>query len=110
MQRMLNPNNTRVLVASRSRNVNPPHGDLVLSVVSICDNSNLNIIGVKFDSSLTFEDHERGIVSRFSQRIGILGLVKEGAFVDTFMFFRCYTMHLFCQSFSIKFSGVGVSC
>ena len=59
---ILNPNKTKALVVSRSRTVNPPHGDLVLSGVSICDNLNLEILGVKFDSRLTFEDHVRGIV------------------------------------------------
>ena len=38
---------------------------------------------------LTFEDHVRGIVSRFSQRIGVLRLMKR-IFVDTFVLFRCY--------------------
>ena len=33
---MLNTNKTKVLVVNRSRTVNPPHGDLVLSGVSIC--------------------------------------------------------------------------
>ena len=31
---------------------------------------NLDILGVKFDSRLTFEDNVRGIVSRVSHRIG----------------------------------------
>ena len=43
--------------------LNHPHGDLVLSVVSICASPNVDIFGVKFDSRLTFEDHVRGIVS-----------------------------------------------
>ena len=33
---ILNPNKTKALVVSRSRTVNPPHGDLVFSGVSIC--------------------------------------------------------------------------
>ena len=55
---ILNPNKTKALVVSRSRTVSPPHGDLVWSGVS-----NLDILGVKFDRKLTFEDHVRGIVS-----------------------------------------------
>ena len=69
--------------------MNPLHGDLVLSLVSICANPNLDILGVKFDSRLTFEDRVRGIVSRVSQRIGILRLVKR-VFVDTSVLLRCY--------------------
>ena len=56
---ILNPSKTKVLVVSRSRTVNPPHGDLVLSEVSICVSPNLEILGVKFDGRLTFEDHVR---------------------------------------------------
>ena len=44
---------------------------------------------MKFDIKLTFEDHVRGIVSRVSQRIGILRLVKR-IFVDTSVLLRCY--------------------
>ena len=47
--------------------MNPPHGDLVLSWVSICASPNLDILGVKFVRKLTFEDHLRGIVSRVSR-------------------------------------------
>ena len=46
--------------------VSPPHGDLVLSWISIRASANLDILGVKFDSKITFEDHVRGIVSRAS--------------------------------------------
>ena len=74
---ILNPNKTKALVFSRCRTVNPPHGDLVLSVVSIWGSSNLHIFGVKFDSRLAFEDHVHGIVSCVFQRIGILRLVKR---------------------------------
>ena len=49
-------------MVSRSRTVNPPHGALVLSGVSISVSPNLDILGVKFDSRLTFEDHVRGFV------------------------------------------------
>ena len=44
---------------------------------------------MKFDSKLTFEDHVRGIVSRVSQRIGSLRLVKR-KFVYTSVLLRCY--------------------
>ena len=57
-------------MGSRSRTVNPPQGDLVLSVVFTCDSPYFDIPCVKFDNRLTFEDHVLGIVSRVSQRIG----------------------------------------
>ena len=43
------------LVVNRFRNAIAPHGDLVLSGVSICASLNLVILGVKFDSRLTFK-------------------------------------------------------
>ena len=95
---ILNPSKTKALVVSRSRTVNPPHGDLVLSLVSIRDSPNIDILCVKFDSKFTFEDHVRGIVSRVSQTIGILRLVKR-IFVDTSAF--VVILHLFSQSLSI---------
>ena len=87
---MLNPHKIKALVISRSRTVNPPGGDLVLSGVSIRANANLDILGVKFDSKPTFEDHMHHIVCRVSQRISILRLVKR-IFVDTSVLLRCYS-------------------
>ena len=69
--------------------MNLPHGDLVLSGVSIRVSPSHDILCGKFGSKLTFEDHVRGIVSRVSQRIGILRLVKR-MFVDTSVLLRCY--------------------
>ena len=91
---IMNPNETRALVVScRSRTVNHPHGDLAFSGVSIRASITLDILGLKFDSMLTFEDHVRGIVFRVSQRIGILRLVKL-IFVDTTVLHRCYFANL----------------
>ena len=74
---LLNPNKTKSLVVNRSRTASPPHGNLDLSEVSIRASPNLDILGVKFDSKVTFEEHVRGIVFRVTQRIGILRLVKR---------------------------------
>ena len=103
-----NPNKTKALVVSRSKTVNPPHGDFVLSGVCICASPNLDILHVKFDSRLTFEDHVRGIVSRVSQKIGILGLVKL-VFEDTTVLLRCYYAFVVFNPW-VLFSGVGVYC
>ena len=64
---ILNRYKTKALVVSRSSSVNPFLGDLVLSGVSICASPNLDILCVKFDRRLAFEDHVRGIVSSVSQ-------------------------------------------
>ena len=86
---ILNPSKTKALFVSRSRTVNLPHGDLVLSGVSICASPHHDILGVKFDSRLTLEHHVRGIVCRVSQRIIILRLVRR-LFVDSSALLRCY--------------------
>ena len=49
--------------------MNPPHGDLVLSGVSNWASPNLDIIGVKFDTRFTFEDHVRGIQLEATERV-----------------------------------------
>ena len=86
---ILNPNKAKALVVCRSRTVNPPRGDLVLSMVAIRASPNLEIFGVKFDSKFTFEDHVCSIVSRVSQTICILRLVKH-IFLDTSVVLRSY--------------------
>ena len=83
---MLNPNKTKTLMVNRSWTVNHPLGDLVLFGVSICAGLNFDILGLKFDSRLTFEDHVRGIVA---QRIFILRFMKP-VFVYTSMLLHCY--------------------
>ena len=88
--------------------VSPPHGDSVLPGVSIWASPNLNILGVKFGSKLTIEDHVCGIVSSVSQRIGIMTLVKMYICGHC-----CVTSLLFCICFPnpwVLFSLVRVSC
>ena len=86
---ILNPNKTKALVVSRTRILSPHHCDLDLSLVSIRANPKLDILGLKFDSKLTFEDDARGIISLVSRRIGILRSVKR-IFVDTSVLLCCY--------------------
>ena len=42
---IVNPYKSKALVVSRSKIVNPPHGDLVFNGVSICTSPNLDILG-----------------------------------------------------------------
>ena len=82
---ILNPNKIKALVVSGSRTLNSPNGDMVLSGVYIHAPPNLDILGVKFYSKLTFES----IVSCISQSICILRLVKH-VLVDTTVLLHCY--------------------
>ena len=54
---------------------------------------------VKFDSKLTFENHVCLIISRVSQRIGVLRLMKRVLWTPLCCFIA--TMHSFSQSLSI---------
>ena len=85
---ILNLNKTKVIVVGRSRTVSNPDGALVLRGVSIRASPNLNILGVKFDGKLNFEDHVCGIVF-----LGILRLVNL-IFVST----CCVIAILLCSS------------
>ena len=85
---ILNLNKNKYLVISRSKTVNPLHGDLVLSGVSIRESPNLDTLGVKFDSNLIILDHVCSIFSRVFLRIRILRLVKR-IYVDTYVLLRC---------------------
>ena len=60
---ILNPNKTKALVVFRSRTVNPPNDDLVLSEFPFVLS---DILGVKFYSRLTFEDHMCVVLSPVS--------------------------------------------
>ena len=86
---ILNPRKATALKVCRSRTLSFTQGDLFLSGVSIRVSPYLDIVGVKFDRKLIFEDSVRGIVSSVFQRIGILRLMKC-IFADTSVLFRCY--------------------
>ena len=68
----LNPKKTQSMIISRSRTPNPPHSELRIdgAVLAICNA--FKILGLTFDSKLTFEKHIRNVASGISQKIGIL--------------------------------------
>ena len=70
---------------------------------------NLDIIGLKFDSKLTFKDHVRGFVFRVSQRIFILRLVKR-IFRETSVFLRCYYLVLQIVEYCSPVWGSAAEC
>ena len=101
---ILNPNKTKSLVVGISRTVIPPHGDMVLSWVFIRPSPNLDILGGKIDSKLTFKDHVRGIVSSVSEN-EFLSLVDICLWTHLCYFVAIW--HLFSQSFSTVFGCGG---
>ena len=98
---ILNPNKTKVysLVDPGLRAL-PMVTWSCLWCVCIWASPNLDILGLKFDSKLTFEDDVRCIVSHVSQRIDILRFLSTNLFLWTPLLLRCDS-NLFSQSLSI---------
>ena len=84
----LNPNKTKALVITIARTVSPSQGDLFLFEVSISASPYLDILGVKFDSKLTFEGYVLSIVFQVFQ-VSYFE-VGESIFVDTSVLLCCY--------------------
>ena len=98
---ILNPDKTTAIVVSIFRTVSPPHGDLVLSGVSIRASPNLDILVVKFDGKLTFEDHVR---RPCALPVSLRDFVYWGwwnAYLWTPLRYFVAILHLFSQSLSI---------
>ena len=86
---LVNPSKTRGMLISRSRTVEPLFLDLVIdgSVVEMV--SELKILGVIFDSKLTFEKQVRAIAASASRRVGILRKTMS-VFRDVAVVVKCF--------------------
>ena len=86
---LLNPNKTKSIVFSRSRTALPAFPDIVVGGCKVEGVSGLTILGVLFDSKLTFEDHLRRVVSTASQKLGIMRRVRS-IFRDRDLVRKCF--------------------
>ena len=68
----LNPTKTKTLIVSRSRTPDPPHIDLELGGVVLPVSDSLVILGVTFDSKMTFERHIVNVTSSAARSMGIV--------------------------------------
>ena len=68
----LNPQKTQSMIISRSRTPNPQHPELSIDGTVVASCNSFKILGLTFDSKLTFEKHIRNVASGISQKIGIL--------------------------------------
>ena len=68
----LNPKKSNSILVSRSRTLFPPHPDLYINDQVIAQTDSLKLLGVLFDSKLTFESHLRSIASSIAQKVGIM--------------------------------------
>ena len=60
------------MTVSRSRTMHPHPPPLTIDTTMLKESDDLDILGVTFDSKLTFEKHLRSVPRAASQRLGIL--------------------------------------
>ena len=85
----LNASNTKTMIVSRSRTMQPQSPPLTIDGTVLKESDDLDILGVKFDSKLTFEKHLRSVSRAASQRLGILRK-SWPVFHDKLLIGRCF--------------------
>ena len=68
----LNASKTKTMIVSRSRTMHPQSPPLTIDGTVLEEFDDLDILGVTFDSKLTFEEHLCSVFRAASQRLGIL--------------------------------------
>ena len=68
----LNASKTKTMIVSRSRIMYPQSPPLSIGGTVLKESDDLVILGVTFDSKMTFEKHLRSVSGAASQRLGIL--------------------------------------
>ena len=92
-QMKLNPSKTKTLIIGRSRTVQPEHGELILDGTVLSVSESLVILGVRFDSKLTFEAHVRDVVSTASRSVGIMRRANR-IFSNSVVLKRCFLSYV----------------
>ena len=68
----LNASKTKTMILSRSLTMHPQSPPLPIGGTALKESGDLVILGVIFDSNMTFEKHLRSVSTAASQRLGIL--------------------------------------
>ena len=68
----LNASKTKIMIVSRSLTMDPQSPPLTIGGTVLKESDDLIILGVTFDSKMTFEKHLRSVSRAASQRLGIL--------------------------------------
>ena len=68
----MNASKTKTMIVSLSRTVHPQSPPLTIGGTVLKESNYLVILGVIFDSKMTFEKHLRSVSRAASQRLGIL--------------------------------------
>ena len=85
----LNAGKTKAMIVSRSRAMHPQSLPLTVGGTVLKESIELNILGVTFDSRLTFEIHLRSVSRAASQKPGILKKSWR-VFHDRLLLERCF--------------------
>ena len=68
----LNASKTKTMMVSRTHTMHPQSPALTISVTVVEESYDVDILGVTFDSKMTFEKHLHSVSRAASQRLGIL--------------------------------------
>ena len=85
----LNASKTKTMIVSRSRTMHPLPPPLTIDGTLLKECDDLDILGVTFDSKLTFEKHLRSVSRAASQRFDILRKSWR-VFHDRLLIGRCF--------------------
>ena len=85
----LNASKTKTNIVSRSRTMHPQSPPLTIDGTVLKESDDLDILGVTFDSKLTFEKHLRSVSRAAFQRLAILRKSWR-AFHDKLLIGRCF--------------------
>ena len=69
---ILNASKTKTMIVLRSRTMHPQLPPLTIGGLVLKESDDLVILGVTFDSKMTFEKHLRSVSRTSSQKLGIL--------------------------------------
>ena len=85
----LNASKAKTMIVSRSHTMNPKSPALTIGGTVLKESDDLVILGVTFDSNITFEKHLHSVSSAAYQRLGILRNSWQ-VFHDRLLLGRCY--------------------
>ena len=69
---ILNASKTKTMIVSRSRTIHPQSPPLAIGGTELKESEYLILLGVTFESKMTFDRHLRSVPRAVSQRLGIL--------------------------------------
>ena len=86
----MNASKTKTMIVSRSGTMHPQSPTLTIGRTVLKKSDDLVILGVTFDSKMTFDKHLHSVSRAASQRHGILRKPWQ-VFHDTLLLGRCFT-------------------